>query len=329
MLCLNHLHISKNIFLYRETPEFIKYIDSSLDPNEDYIFNIDLLSYHIVEEMGGKKDENKTNYIYDYIFLCFFLGNDFLPHFPALNIRTAGINRLLNAYKLKISKKKTFLTNGNAIHWNNLKEIIEYLSENELDYIKEEYKLRSKFEKRRFGSSTPDDRKEKYLNIPIKNRDIERYIDPYNYSWENRYYEKLFNIDITNEWRKKISLNYMEGLEWTIKYYSSGCSDWRWIYKYNYPPLLSDLVKYLPNWDMDMIETKPQNPVTENLQLSYVLPPQYHNLLEEKYQNKISHLSCFRSKNYEIQWSFCRYFWESHLILPEIDIEELEELLHT
>ena len=80
---------------------------------------------------------------------------------------------------------------------------------------------------------------------------------------------------------------------------------------------------------MNMIETKPQNPVTENLQLSYVLPPQYHNLLEKKYQNRISHLSCFRSKNYEIQWSFCRYFWESHLILPEIDIEELEELLRS
>ena len=101
MLCLNHLHISKNIFLYRETPEFIKYIDSSLDPNSDYIFNIDLLSYHIVEEMGGKKEENKTNYIYDYILLCFFLGNDFLPHFPAVNIRTEReVNCRMEKYSL-------------------------------------------------------------------------------------------------------------------------------------------------------------------------------------------------------------------------------------
>ena len=329
MLCLNHLHISKKIFLYRETPEFIKFIDNSLDPNSDYIFNIDLLSYHIVEEMGGKKEENKTNYIYDYILLCFFLGNDFLPHFPALNIRTQGINRLLNGYKMQISKKKMFLTNGNSINWKALKILIEYLASNELNYIKEEYKIRDKFERREFMSSTPDQKKEKYLNIPIKNRDIEKYIDPYNYSWENRYYEKLFNIDVSNEWRRKISLNYMEGLEWTIKYYTSGCCDWRWIYKFNYPPLLIDLVKYLPGWDVTMIEKKPQNPVTENLQLSYVLPPQYHTLLDKKYQNKISQLSCFKHKNYEIQWSFCRYFWESHLILPEIDIDELEQILIT
>ncbi len=125
MLCLNHLHISKNIFLYRETPEFIKYIDSSLDPNSDYIFNIDLLSYHIIEEMGGKNRQNKTNYMYDYILLCFFLGNDFLPHFPALNIRTSGIHRLLAGYKL-VMKKNTFLTDGNNINWKYLKELIEY-----------------------------------------------------------------------------------------------------------------------------------------------------------------------------------------------------------
>ena len=32
-------------------------------------------------------------------------------------------------------------------------------------------------------------------------------------------------------------------------------------------------------------------------------------------------------KKYDFEWSYCRYFWESHLKLPEIEINILEELV--
>ena len=37
MLCINHIPICKNIFLFRETPEFIKSISSELEPNKEYL----------------------------------------------------------------------------------------------------------------------------------------------------------------------------------------------------------------------------------------------------------------------------------------------------
>ena len=75
MLCLNHLRISKNIFLYRETPEFAKSIDSSINLNETYLLDIPYLSERIILEMNDYKKPTttqETNRLYDYIFLCFF-----------------------------------------------------------------------------------------------------------------------------------------------------------------------------------------------------------------------------------------------------------------
>jgi len=327
MLCLNHVDICKNIYLYRETPEFIKSIDSSLDPNSSYVLNIYELSNHVINRLSQKKRKQRKFYIYDYILLCFFLGNDFMPHFPALNIRTTGIDTLLNAYLNTIGKTDKNLTDGKKINWDQLKILIEYLAEKEETLIKDEYKRREKMERRYFGSDTPEKKMQKYLNIPIKNREVEKEIDPYNYDWESRYYKCLFKVDVNNEWRRKICMNYIEGLEWTMKYYTSGCIDWKWTYKYNYPPLLSDLKKYIPSWDVDMLEVKDCDPITNQMQLAYVLPVAYHDLLKKETVDKIKHLDCFNQCGYEMEWAFCKYIWEAHINLPHIDLKTLEELL--
>ena len=49
MLGLNHLPISKNLFLYRETPEFIKSIDRTLEPNESYVLDLPVLAEAITK----------------------------------------------------------------------------------------------------------------------------------------------------------------------------------------------------------------------------------------------------------------------------------------
>lgn len=329
MLCLNHLHVSKNIYLYRETPEFIKSIDSSLDPNTDYILDIPLLSQFIIKEMNNNREVNNTYCMYDYILLCFFLGNDFMPHFPALNIRTNGIKYLLNGYLNTIGKSNKNLTDGKNIFWGNLRELIEYLSKNEEEYIKNEYKIKDKQERRDLPYSTPEEKKDRYLRLPMKNRDIEKLIDPYSYGWDERYYKHLFKLDIDNNWKKKICVNYFEGLEWTLKYYTSGCVDWNWSYNYNYPPLLKDLLKYCPSWKMQMLEEKEKCPITSDIQLIYVLPKEYYNLISQSIIKKINKMDFYNDTRYDIQWSFCRYFWESHVILPHIDIDHLNEILYS
>ena len=113
-----------------------------------------------------------------------------------------------------------------------------------------------------------------------------------------------------------------------MKYYTVGCPDWRWCYKHNYPPLLDDLYKFIPSFDTQFLKVMSPQPVNPLVQLCYVLPrtslflmpPKLNNLLVTKY----GHL--YKS-DCEFVWSYCRYFWESHVDLPEMDIDELESIV--
>ena len=332
MLCLNHLRISKNIFLYRETPEFAKSIDSSINLNETYLLDIPYLSERIILEMNDYKKPTttqETNRLYDYIFLCFFLGNDFMPHFPSVNIRTNGIDIMLNAYKSVVSQTNENLTNGKIIYWKNVRKLIEFLADNEYNNLLNEYKIRERWEKRNFPVKTIEDKKNRYLHIPIKNRTVEKYINPYESLCQKRYYEMLFDTDETHEFKKEVSINFMEGLEWVMNYYTSNCIDWSWSYRYNYPPLFNDLLRFVPSFDMVMIEPNKNKNVSPYVQLSYVLPKESLHLIPNKIGEKLlKEREQYYTDSYEVKWAFCKFMWESHLDLPHIDLEDLEEFVN-
>ena len=331
MLSINHLPISNNIYLFRETPEFIKSINSELEPNETYLMDIPELTRIITLDMNNNIElstEQQKNRIYDYIFLCFFLGNDFLPHFPAVNIRSGGIDKMLAAYKSTIGGTEENLTDGKKIYWQNVRKIVKFLAANEEEYLKVETKQRDRKERFVMPNESPEDQLKKFDSIPLYERSLEKYINPYKANWQTRYYKKLFDIDIDETRRKQICINYLEGLEWTMKYYTQGCPDWRWCYNYNYPPLFCDLINFVPFFDTEFIESKSANPVTELVQLCYVLPKQSLHFLPQKlYNNLLENHNEWYNTNCEFVWAYCRYFWESHVKLPHIDINELESFV--
>jgi 5'-3' exonuclease len=250
-----------------------------------------------------------------------------MPHFPAINIRTGGMDKMLNAYRETIGKTDKVLTDGKKIYWNNVRKMVQILDNQEEQFLKDECKLRDKKEKFVYPTDTPENIFKKFEAIPTYEREVEKYINPYKDYWQTRYYRALCNIhnDKNGIQVKNLCLNYLEGLEWTLKYYTSGCPNWRWYYKYNYPPLLTDLLKYIPVFDTTFIDNLKPNPVSPMVQLCYVLPRSGLSLLPNSIELKLlkDHEEWYKT-DCEFIWSFCRYFWESHVKMNEIDLEELE-----
>ena len=114
-----------------------------------------------------------------------------------------------------------------------------------------------------------------------------------------------------------------------MKYYTEECVDWMWKYKYNYPPLFKDLLKYVPHWNVNMLKQNNNKPLPPIAQLAYVIPKQSFHLLPPNIVRmlKDKYIKLY-DDNVVIKWSFCRYFWEAHVDFPYIDMGEfIEDIL--
>jgi 5'-3' exoribonuclease 2 len=73
----------------------------------------------------------------DFVFLCFFVGNDFLPHLPSLSIREGALDALVFIYKHLLPSMGGYLTKGSGEL--NLPNIDVFL--NDLARLEEEFFL--------------------------------------------------------------------------------------------------------------------------------------------------------------------------------------------
>ena len=276
ILALNHLDYCKQIWLLREAPAF------ALNDDHLHLLDINALSTSIQEIMG----ENKLN---DYIFMTLLLGNDFMPHFPALNLRTTGMDTLLATYVTTMQNKNMF--DGTTIHWNVVREFIAALAVQEETLFVTEYKSRNK----QVNNSTLEKR---IHNLPMLKRDKEHIICPTKVGWQERYYDTLIQEQKSIP---TVCTNYVAMLEWNIRYYTTGCLNWTLYYIYSYPPLLQDLAKYIPDQQIIPVD---KTVVTPNELLAYVLPNAQLHYLPIPHERK---------PNPTLEWSFCTYMWESHV----------------
>ena len=81
------------------------------------VLNVDILRDYLENEFQLLGQPNYLPFKYelervidDFVFLCFFVGNDFLPHLPSLDIRDGALDFLIECYKHTLPTLGNYLT---------------------------------------------------------------------------------------------------------------------------------------------------------------------------------------------------------------------------
>jgi 5'-3' exonuclease len=331
-----------NIFLLRESLEFGNKIEYDAEGNALLLYlDIDTLKDSLFEyflekdiQFVQEDEETKNKLFKDYIFLCFLLGNDFLPHINSISIKEKGIEKIIDCYITIYKKtKQNIVIKDKSKYIINLpvfKIILGYLRDNEdtdLQII-----TNKKIKSRMFlkASNQLDKELEKLHKMPQTNHDIVKKIYMGFPGWKERYYKEKFYIE-NNEEIQKICINYFEGLNWNLNYYFNGCISWSWYYKYRNCPALSDLYDNMDNININELVNIDTNYYLPFEQLLIVLPPGSNQILPKELSHFMidfeSPIIEYYPINFQLDTLNKVFYWQCTPILPMVDDSKIKKIV--
>lgn len=107
---------------------------------------LDLEFKPVIEQLSF--EYNLERVIDDIIFLCFFIGNDFLPSLSVLDIAEASVDTLFEIYKNSLPDIGDYITENGLIFWDRAEVLIKALATHELSILHSRMQKIMNFEKR-------------------------------------------------------------------------------------------------------------------------------------------------------------------------------------
>ncbi|KAI5166850.1 5'-3' exoribonuclease 2 [Nematocida sp. ERTm5] len=246
----------------------------------------------------------------DWIFVCFFVGNDFLPSIPSMDIKVAAIETITTSYINNLLTRRQYLTEDSKINMAELSVLMDTLGETEEKLLRAKLAGYVKNAKRR--GETP---REEDLKVKL-----------YEEKGRLEYYSSKMHAnspeDITN-----VCVEYLRGLSWILQYYYKGCPSWNWYYPLHFAPLaqdIADTLKKMPHLLFDFSKGAARKPLE---QVMAVLPPSSASSIPEGLYPIFNEMPENYPDEVKIDMFGKTQAWQGVALLPFFDCDKLVSLV--
>ncbi len=248
----------------------------------------------------------------DFVFLCFLVGNDFLPHVPSLEIIESGVEIIMEAYRRtgrvhghitkRLHKGDSRWGSHTTFNKTALATFLMEIASFEPGLLDKKIGHRSEY--------FPDALLE--FHSKLNDETGEHRVDINGYRGE---YTKTHFRDSTEEACEA----YLDGLNWVISYYKHGIPSWNWYYPHSHAPLAEDLARACEAYK---IKNSPRTfPMLPYMQLMAVLPPKSSPLLPFPLSGLLvsgDYADNHCPEEFEIDLSGKRNDWQGLVLLPDL-----------
>jgi len=241
--------------------------------------------------------EQLESFIDDFIAISFVIGNDFIPAFNDIEIRKGDFNRVVDMYKDFYEKFNSNLVINGKIDKKILYDFFEFVvKSNQVVY--------------NHANQIPDE------------------ADPFS-SMNKKFIMDRYPEQATSDFDSLIcsmSKSILDGFDWVIEYYNSGCPSWEWSYPYLFSPPLQFVLPYIKDHTSKFIVGEPLDPLLHQLIIlgpysKSILPPCLADLM-----NPGSPISQYYPATFDYDTNNRTVKWQSIPILPIIDIELMKSV---
>lgn len=256
--------------------------------------NVDVreLRENLLTEMNFAGNSPETC-LRDFVLISFFVGNDFLPRIYQFKNVQASLDFFIKTYR----RLQLPLTDpGQNIIWKNFKKYLGRVQEKNYEFIGAILEEDWEYPPKILMSTVSEDGD--FLEDDFHRLWYSNAMLPRSAKGAELYRDLMVDPEPSAEDIECLCHDYLTGLQWVLRYYTSNNAKRDYLYPHFYAPLVEDLITYIPQIDEEnpiSIETVSSRFYTSKFgtknadlaprmphQLSMVIPPTASSVLLEK-----------------------------------------------